>query len=304
MNILYNNTEKRFRAGVRLIIFFVLSVLLMAPSGFADTDWLASILISIGCFTAAFLVTKGMDRKSISSIGLEMSKVWWIEFGLGILIAFLAQTIIFSIEYGFSWLEITGYGWERAGTDKWEWSAFTYLLIMLSVGFYEELLFRGYPIKNLAEGFTFGKITSIQASWIAVLFTSILFGLAHAGNPNASAISTFNIVLAGLMLAIPFLLTGRLAMSIGIHFSWNWIMGGIYGLPVSGLDSRRSVLQTNEIGPDLWTGGKFGPEAGLLGILGMIFILICILLYAKNKNPSGKLELHESFKTDYKKVSD
>ncbi|XWN37110.1 MAG: type II CAAX endopeptidase family protein [Balneola sp.] len=304
MNILYNNTEKRFRAGVRLIIFFVLSVLLMAPSGFADTDWLASILISIGCFTAAFLVAKGMDRKSISSIGLEMSKVWWIEFGLGILIAFLAQTIIFSIEYGFSWLEITGYGWERAGTDKWEWSAFTYLLIMLSVGFYEELLFRGYPIRNLAEGFTFGKITSIQASWIAVLFTSILFGLAHAGNPNASAISTFNIVLAGLMLAIPFLLTGRLAMSIGIHFSWNWIMGGIYGLPVSGLDSRRSVLQTNEIGPDLWTGGKFGPEAGLLGILGMIFILICILLYAKNKNPSGKLELHESFKTDYKKVSD
>ena len=245
-----------------------------------------------------------MDKRPVSSIGLEHSKIWWIEFGFGVFIAFLAQTIIFSIEYGFSWLEISGYGWERAGVEIWAWSAFTYFLTMLSVGFYEELLFRGYPIKNLAEGFTIGKVTTQQASWIAVVLTSVLFGFAHAGNPNASTISTFNIILAGFMLSVPFLLTGRLAMSIGIHFSWNWIMGGIYGLPVSGLDGRRSVLQTNEIGPDIWTGGKFGPEAGLLGILGMIFILICILLFAKKRNPSGKIELHESFRNDYKKVSD
>ena len=298
MNILYNNSEHRFRAGVRIIVFLVLSILLIAPSGFLDLNWLASIAISIGCFIAAFISTKAMGKGTVSSIGLEHSKIWWVEFALGVLMAFLAQTIIFSIEFSFSWLEITGYGWDRAGTEVWVWSAFTYFLTMLSVGFYEELLFRGYPIRNLAEGFTIGQITSKQASWIAVLFTSILFGFAHAGNPNASTISTFNIVLAGLMLAIPFLLTGRLAMSIGIHFSWNWVMGGIYGLPVSGLDSRRSVLQTNEMGPDIWTGGKFGPEAGVLGIIGMTFILICILLYAMKLN-SGKLEVHESFTKTY-----
>lgn len=300
MNILYNNSEQRFRAGIRILVFLVISILFIRPSSLISISWVASLSISLGCFLAAFLVVKGMDKRPVSSIGLEVSKVWWIEFGLGVFIAFLAQTIIFSIEYGFSWLEITGYGWQRAGIEMWGWSAFTYFMTMLSVGFYEELLFRGYPIKNLAEGFTFGKITSKQASWIAVILTSVLFGFAHAGNPNASAISTFNIILAGFMLAVPFLLTGRLAMSIGIHFSWNWVMGGIYGLPVSGLDGRRSVLQTNEIGPDIWTGGKFGPEAGLLGILGMIFILICILLYARKQNPSGKLELHESFRSDFK----
>jgi len=300
MNILYNNSEQRFRAGIRIVVFLVISILFIRPSSHISISWVASLSISLGCFLAAFLVVKGMDKRPVSSIGLEVSKVGWIEFGLGVFIAFLAQTIIFSIEYGFSWLEITGYGWERAGTEMWGWSAFTYLMTMLSVGFYEELIFRGYPIKNLAEGFTFRKITSKQASWIAVILTSVLFGFAHAGNPNASTISTFNIFLAGLMLAIPFLLTGRLAMSIGIHFSWNWVMGGIYGLPVSGLDGRRSVLQTNEIGPDIWTGGKFGPEAGILGIVGMIFILICILLYARKQNQSGKLELHESFRSDFK----
>jgi len=234
----------------------------------------------------------------MDDIGLSINKTWWAELGLGMLIAFIAQTMIFSFEYGFSWLEITGFGWERAGSEKWIWSAFTYFLTMLSVGFYEELIFRGYPIKNIAEGFTVGSISSEKAAVFAVLLTSILFGFAHAGNPNATTLSTFNIVLAGIMLAVPLVLTGRLALSIGIHFSWNWIMGGVYGLPVSGLDSRRSILQTNEIGPDLFTGGNFGPEAGLLGLLGMAVILFSVLAYSKRIN-SGKIEIHESFKRDY-----
>lgn len=234
----------------------------------------------------------------MSSIGLSINNLWWKEFGLGILIAFFAQTLIFSLEYGFSWIEFTGFGWERVGTETWLWSAFTYFLTMLSVGFYEELIFRGYPIKNFAEGFTIGSFSPEKATFFAVFVTSIFFGIAHAGNPAATSISTFNIFLAGIMLAIPFVLTGRLALSIGIHFSWNWVMGGIYGLPVSGLDSRRSIIQTIEIGPDLWTGGKFGPEAGLLGLLGMALILLCVFIYSK-RIYSGKIELHQNFTTEY-----
>lgn len=300
MNILYNKSEKRFRAGIRVIGFLILTILFTIPTGFVEIKWLSTILISVSILLAAFLAIKGMDNRRFKGIGLAINKTWWREFWLGILIAFLAQTLIFSLEYGFSWLEITGFGWQRSGSEIWIWSAFTYFLIMLSVGFYEELLFRGYPLRNLSEGFTIGTISSEKASILAVLFTSVLFGFAHIGNPNATALSTFNIVLAGVMLAVPFLLTGRLALSVGIHFSWNWVMGGIYGLPVSGLDSRRSVIQTNEIGPDLWTGGKFGPEAGLLGVLGMAFILLCILLYAKKVN-NGKIALDDSFKSDYEK---
>lgn len=298
MNILYNKSEQRFRAGIRVLVFLILSILLMIPTGFVESKWLSTILLSPLCLIAAFLAVKGMDKRTISQIGLGLNKNWWLEFGLGIAIAFIAQTIIFSIEYGFSWLEITGFGWERAGTETWTWSAFSYFLIMLSVGFYEELLFRGYTVRNLTEGFSVKHITPKQACLLAALVTSFIFGLAHVGNPNATFISTFNIILAGLMLATPFLLTGRLALSIGIHFSWNWVMGGVYGLPVSGLDGRRAILQTNELGPDLWTGGKFGPEAGLLGIIGMGFIVICVLYYVRKIN-AGKLKLDESFTKEY-----
>lgn len=298
MNILYNKSEQRFRAGVRILVFLVLSILLMIPTGFIESKWISTLLISPLCLLAAFLAIKGMDKRSLNAIGLSLTKTWWFELGLGVIIAFLAQTIIFSIEYSFSWLEITGFGWERAGSEMWGWSAFTYFLTMLSVGFYEELLFRGYPLRNLSEGFSLKQITPKQATLFATLLTSILFGLAHVGNPNATFISTFNIILAGLMLAVPFFLTGRLALSVGIHFSWNWIMGGVYGLPVSGLDGRRSLLQTNELGPDFWTGGNFGPEAGMLGLIGMSFIVVCVLFYSRKIN-DGKLHLDESFTKEY-----
>jgi len=100
------------------------------------------------------------------------------------------------------------------------------------------------------------------------------------------------------MLGIPFLLTGRMAIPIGIHFAWNWVMGGIYGLPVSGLDGRRSVIQTIEQGPDLWTGGKFGPEAGLLGLFAIGLIFLWIFWYGRRIS-GGKIQLHESFTKDY-----
>ena len=39
---------------------------------------------------------------------------------------------------------------------------------------------------------------------------------------------------AGVMLAAAYLLTGRLWLSMGIHFAWNFTQGGIFGAAVSG----------------------------------------------------------------------
>ena len=46
--------------------------------------------------------------------------------------------------------------------------------------------------------------------------------------------------------------------------------GPVFGLPVSGMDVPATVLRVGESGPDLWTGGAFGPEAGLLLCLLMV----------------------------------
>ncbi len=297
MNPFYNVEENRFRAGIRILLYLLLTIIFVFPAEYINHSSLKYIALSIAFFVAVYLATAGLDKRKLSGVGLDWNVKWQKELILGSTMAFVAQTLIFLIEWQSGWIEITGFGWQRVGEEFWLFSILFVLIQMLSVGFYEEILFRGYPVRNLSEGFSMWKISPKIGLIIAVLFTSSLFGIAHAWNDNAGLISTINIILAGLMLALPYVLTGSLALSVGIHFSWNFVMGGIYGLPVSGVAVRRSLIQVHEVGPDTFTGGKFGPEAGLTGIFGMLLIVLLVCLY--QKKTAGKVSIHPSFQKSY-----
>jgi hypothetical protein len=106
---------------------------------------------------------------------------------------------------------------------------------------------------------------------MAWILSSVLFGVLHYLNPNSSWLSTLYLVIYGVFLGTGYVLTGQLAIPIGLHFTWNFVQGSIFGYPVSGRAlSEASVITTEQIGPVLWTGGAFGPEAGLLGIVAML----------------------------------
>src|SRR5699024_1075539 len=128
-------------------------------------------------------------------------------------------------------------------------------------------------------GLRYAALGSRGAAVVATLATSVLFGFMHAFNPNVSAIAIVNIVIAGIVLAVPYLLTGSLALSVGLHFSWNFVQGSVFGFPVSGNRLDATIIQTAQQGPDIWTGGSFGPEAGILGILGMAIMLGGTIVY-------------------------
>jgi len=78
-----------------------------------------------------------------------------------------------------------------------------------------------------------------------------------------------------------FIKTGRLWASIGFHFSWNFVQGFIFGIPVSGVFLPESALMSTVlIGPVWLTGGAFGVEGGavctLVLLLGLLFIHFCV----------------------------
>ena len=152
------------------------------------------------------------------------------------------------------------------------------------VAFYEELTSRGYLLRTVAQGFVGRRIGAALALWLGVAVSSLLFALGHANNPNATFGSTVNIVFAGVVLALPYVLTGRLAASIGFHATWNYFQSTVYGFPTSGFEATTSALRIAQGGPVVWTGGLFGPEAGILGLLALAAGAAAILYRERRRN--------------------
>lgn len=121
----------------------------------------------------------------------------------------------------------------------------------------EELLFRGILFRWIEE---FG------GSWIALIVTSTLFGLAHSQNPGATWFSSFAIAIeAGLLFSGAYMLTRSLWMPIGLHAAWNFTQGPILGVPVSG-NQVHGLLEAELKGPPILSGGEFGLEASIIAI--------------------------------------
>lgn len=304
MNIFTNESEQRLRAGWRLLFQFILMILLIGIGMLGlQFIWSGNLGVAfsipqfIGVTASVWITAELIDNRRFSEYGLKIDKRWWKEFFVGIAIGSIAVAVIFLIEWYAGWLTITGYGWESPASAAFGWRFAGLLLAMLMVGFYEELFSRGYQILNLTEGLRYPQIGARGAVAIALLITSTLFGLLHFFNPNASAISTFNIILAGIVLGVPYILTGNLALSVGLHFSWNFVMAGILGFSVSGMKFKTSLIQINQGGAEFWTGGAFGPEAGLLGLLGLATIILLSCVYIKVTG--YELDLADLFRKGY-----
>jgi membrane protease YdiL (CAAX protease family) len=124
----------------------------------------------------------------------------------------------------------------------------------------EELLFRGYFFQRIAE---------MIGPGIATVIVSGIFAVAHLWNPNVTFGSASVIFLAGIFFSLCYLRTGSLWLPFGAHFAWNFMIGKMLGMPVSGEDFGAGLLRTGIAGPNFLTGGAFGPEGGLAGMIGV-----------------------------------
>jgi hypothetical protein len=107
-----------------------------------------------------------------------------------------------------------------------------------------------------------------RARWgiiIAVVIPAVFFGLAHASNENATWLSTFNIVIFGLLFGTGYVLTGELALPIGLHFGWNFVQGFVFGVVAPGKNTGRCssspMTRRRRSGP----ASLMGPRAGSWG---------------------------------------
>ena len=320
-NIFWNSEEKRLRMTWRLIgqilimllltlafqfLFSLFNILVRTLSSQQTTSFVAGISNAINSplLTMASLLGSGLlltisiwlagrllDRRRFIDFGFHFNQRWWIDFGFGLSLGATLMALIFLFELAAGWISINGTFVTHNPETPFLLAIIIPLIIFLAVGFYEELFSRGYHLTNLAEGLSGKIINPRTAILLATLLSSTVFAFLHASNPHASLASTLNIGLAGIFLAAGYVLTGQLAIPIALHISWNFFQGNVFGFPVSGGDFRSATfIQINQSGPDLWTGGLFGPEAGLLGTGAMILGIIIILIWIRKRY--GPIALH------------
>ncbi len=291
----WNSEEGRPRAFWRILIQpFIMAILLLAVlvplSGVLDQVGESGSMLSprfalINTITAACVVAsvwlagRFIDRRKFSDFGLRLNqRNWWVDFGFGLGLGAALMAMIFAIELAFGWVTITGTFTAAAGST-FVTGLLSAIVLFIGVGVQEEVISRAYHLRNIAEG-----LSPVGRKWavaLALIASSLFFGFMHASNPNATLISSLNIALAGVLLGSGYLLTGELAIPIGLHITWNLFQGVVFGFPVSGSAMGTSVFAIEQGGDSFITGGAFGPEAGLIGIFAIAIGTAATVLWVK-----------------------
>lgn len=275
--------EPRLRAGWRLaihtagynLLLICITIPLAIPILFLEISpenlLLNQAIALFAIAPSVFLARRLLDKRSLISLGLKLDLWILVDILTGILITFLMIGIIYLIEWSLGWLSFDGFAWQTEAVSKVILNTLLYLGIFILVGWNEELLFRGYRLQNISDG--------LNPFW-GVLLSSIWFGIAHLANPNTEAkvFVAIGIIFAGLFLAFGYISTKQLWLPIGLHIGWNFFEGVGFGFPVSGLDIYH-LTRITVSGPELWTGGAFGPEAGLIILPGLLLGTTLIFAY-------------------------
>ncbi len=204
-------------------------------------------------------------------VGLRLNKHSWDRMGwqtgggeglrgritrgvaLGALMAALAVGLSFIGSRAS--VHLTG-DWER-----WVAVAPPLAAALVVAALFEELAFRGYPLRRLTEA---------VGPWPAMIALAVPFGLVHLGNPSATLFSTVNVILAGVWLSFAFFSHGGMGYAWGLHFGWNAGLALLFDAPVSGLQFQVPAVEYTA-GRHPWVdGGAFGPEGGIVATVVLL----------------------------------
>jgi membrane protease YdiL (CAAX protease family) len=249
-------------------------------AGSLQSEAAVSLLALLSVALATFLMTRFINHKPFSAVGLALHPRAFRDTIFGCLLGFLMMTGIFVVEYGLGFAAVAWSG--LSPLQLMSIVARSLLLFGLSAAF-EELTFRGYLFQTLIQGISFLPAT---------LLFAVFFAFAHTWNPNASTFGIINVGLAGIWLSIAYMKTRSLWLAIGLHFSWNFSQTTLFSFPTSGIESSgRSLVHLTQSGPVWITGGGFGPEGGILATLALVFCAGHILKSPMYQTPEAVVTL-------------
>jgi membrane protease YdiL (CAAX protease family) len=252
--------------AIFLILLFVFLVPLIVLNQHTDEGvpvWQQALAV-----LAVSLICQALRRRPVGELLGALSGRWLIGLGAGALIGLALMAVPAAL------LALIGAVRFEAGGANAD-SLIAALALFVAVAVTEELTFRGFVFQRLIDG---------PGLWPAQVITSLFFVLTHstalAAAGALAAPAALNLLLASFMFGFAFVRTRSLAMPIGIHLMANVSQGTLFGFGVSGYEEQ-SVLRPLHVGPGWLTGGAFGLEASLPGLLSVAATLTALWLWRR-----------------------
>ena len=215
------------------------------------------------CFAAAavlgyMVVTRRIERRTLTDAGFA-AQGFFSETAIGLMVGGGVFSAIVGMMGAFKLY--------HTGSVNAHFRPLLPLALFLCIAVFQETAVRGCIFQTLERHY---------GSGIALIASSLFFGLLHLGSP-VDGLSTAQWLIGPLFLSFEtsllftaaYLLTRRLWLPIGLHWGWNFFETSIYGTANSGAweNDPNSLFAGHTHGPFLLTGGTFGPEASLIGLL-------------------------------------
>lgn len=235
------------------------------------------LLVAVGLALVAALRFRRSGRPVLRSFGLGVDRRTPVHVVVGIAVSFSAVAIVFLVERALGVIDVRAV--EPSLPELGMWTA-----VIGAMALMEELMFRVLLLTGVLE-----VVRSLPAGrWIGVGATSIVFGLLHLGNPDATIVGALGTALGGALWSIAFVVTRSLWLPLALHASWNLSLA-VWGLPISGISVVPGRFSTRPTDGGVLSGGSYGPEAGLVGMLALLLVAAAVLAYARRIWPSGRL---------------
>jgi len=257
-----------FTSAVRVAYAAAISLAPGVKLGFYVQDIVYRLIILSSSLAAGYFCARLLEGLPWRSLGLSLHAGWFRDLlvGSAIGIASLALAAAIASAGGGLRFSFSAAGIFPQVANTLALSGVLFIVAALA----EEVLFRGYPLQTL---------TRARLAVLGVLLTSVPFAAIHLRNPNVAQGFTFvNTALAGVWLAAAYLRTRSLWFPLGVHWAWNWALGSLFGLPVSGITriATHPLLQGTDLGPAWLTGGSYGIEGGLACTITLVISTLFI----------------------------
>lgn len=224
---------------------------------------LPSLFLTIITTILIIIYCKSIEKRNLYSMGFTRKKAF-SDYLIGLLVGLVMFTVAVIIAFLCGTLTYNGFVLGNG----------IYLLLAFFAGFIiqgmsEEVFLRGYFMISIAN-----KAPIL----LAVLTNSVLFALLHIFNNGIDILPLINLALFGIFASIYTLKMNSIWGICAVHTAWNFVQGNVFGIKVSGMTTKVSLLsfQATDVGTII-NGGAFGLEGGLAVTIVLVISIIILL---------------------------